>query len=557
MLSTILFPSVYAQQEPQPAWIELGFGCCTFFDLNLGVPAYVAGEELWVKANVMSQVQLYSANGSRIATQDFREQSAGLLHTFRVNDPGGRWLLDVSSPQGSVRYPLYVVPSRVSIAAPALAYGLNGSNFTIGGAVNFGIEHEGGVVLLSRLNQTNLLETNPAPFIMGEFRARISWERSDPLTLTVAPYALALTTPNATRVWAEVWSEIPLLKQVGNNLLATFEQALVADSHWIPLNLTSRPSPVIELKLPLLHNTAPGGQIPLREGLHTIKIFAEINSVMYVTQTETYFLEDGYLSSVASTASVPPLLTSFTFGLSDSLLNLSEYRITALMRHNGVNVVWQGNVTPPIAHIRLINRLDAQPIEDYEITSSAFQAVAKVGTETYVIPTDFDGQAPLTVSIGGVPVAPDETAPNPVRLRPIEPVVIFAEATRAQLQVSDMLGTAITQGTVRVSRVVGNEQLVAFQREWASPNGLLNFTLPTGDYVIEITVEGNTITRRLAASEPSASISMQLGELILTETRDSLLFLAIAAVIVLAEILASLRVWRRVARGSDGSGEAE
>ncbi len=548
LLAVLAAVPAAAAQEEQASPLEIGFGCCVFFNTNIGTPVFVAGEEIWLKTNSQLNAQLYAPNGTRVAKRTFESQTAGLLHSFSPTERLGEWRLEVNTAQATANYPIQLVAGHTTASISGLTFRLDGALFRMTGSLNVPDKHEGAVVLLRRLDEVTAIETEPLAYRLGELRARISWDPTDPFRLTVSPYVPSLTSPNSTRVWAEAWSELSFAKKTGANLLITLQPTLVARSHWFPLNLTFGPSEGFLLKLPELRSVAAGGQSPLREGKLSIRVMVEAQGTTYTSQAQVYLTNGGLIGSVANSMPVAPLLNPVRFELSDSLLNLSRYQFVFMAKQNGVNVLWEENVVPPIARFRLVNRLDGQPIADYQIRSRAFQEVTKVDGETFVIAEDFENQILFSLAIGDVALNSGEYSPNPVRLQRIFPTTVIANAGQLKLRLSDQLGSPATAGILRVTRVFGELAQPGFEREWSSQNGYLNLTLPTGEYLLEFRIEGTTIARRIMVDSPSRTIELQLNELMLTETRNALFLAAVAGAIALVEIFAAFRVWRVVAR---------
>jgi hypothetical protein len=298
-----------------------------------------------------------------------------------------------------------------------------------------------------------------------------------------------------------------------------------------------------------------GGDAPLREGKLTIRVHVELETVTYTTQTEAFVTDSGLLASIAGMTEVPPLLNPTTFQLTDSLANLSRYQLIFFGKRNGIDVVHERNVVPPIVRFRVVNRMDGQPLTDYEIRSRTFQAVARVGGDTFVVTSDLNEEVLVSLSIGKVGLNSGEFGPNPVRLIPVSPITLLANAGYVQLKLSDRFGTIPQTGTLKVTRVFGGLSQPAFESDWSTTTGLLDLTLPVGDYIIEFTVEGNTMTRRVSVNEAMLSIDVQLSELILTESRNGLILAAMAGAIVMIEILVVFRVWRQYLRKRNAAPE--
>jgi len=541
VIFVLLMPQVQISQTRTPPPVKIGYSCYHFYELELGTPVFMQGEEIWLKAERDLTVALYWS-GQEIASRNMLAHSSTRLHVFRAEDPPGLWQLKVHSGEDNFLVPLYLVRAQAEASLTYITFNLTGTQLSIGGSVTIEDQHEGGILLLKGKDQVTSLEMSPVPYREGMLRAQISWDRANPGSLSVMPYSPQLVSPNATTIWAEVSSEIPLMKQVGATQVFTLLPQTVLRTNRVAMNIQSWPQQAFKIEFPDLHQVGLNGQVPLRLGPIRLTVYVQIEKAIYVLLSDAFLLANGFVSS-SSTIEIPPLLNSVAFQLTDDLQQLSDYSLILIAKEAGVNVIWNKTVVPPVTRMRVVNTLTNELVDDYDITSDQIREIAKVGSQTFAIPHNPKLNAELKLSIGGVPLQPDEFAPRSIELKPLSTVDIRTSASTVHLRVTDALGSMPSSAAVRLTRTRENK-IEAFQRTLKAVNGTMNLTLPLGNFDIEMAIEGSTITRQFSVRLPSEFIDLKLNELVLAESRTELVLMGAGCLIVIIEALVAVRLWK-------------
>lgn len=290
------------------------------------------------------------------------------------------------------------------------------------------------------------------------------------------------------------------------------------------------------------------GDAPLRIGPIHITVYVQTRNVIYNLQTDTFLLGDGLVGSVVGSVIVPPLSNSVTFNMQDDLKRLSRYTLYLIAKESGLGVSWNKTIAPPVTRVHVINTLDSTPIQDYQLESSQFQAVAKVGSDTFVIPQDPNAMADLNLSVGGFVLLPNEFSPGSAKFQPMSSFEISTQVVDAQLQVRDALGNVATLGTMKLTRVQGQVQSETVVRSWNASNGVLSLALPPGQYGAEVAVDGSSITTQFSISHESENVTLALPPFALSESRSQLIMVATVLVLIMIEAVFAFRLWRKLAR---------
>ncbi len=532
---------VYGSNDGLP--FKIGFSCCHFYDPDSGTPVFMHGEEIWIKAERDLTAVLLSSN-QEIASRKMLAHSSTRLYVFKAEDRPGPWELAVQSGGENFIIPLYLVRPQAEASLAHLAFNLTGTQLAIRGTVAIEKRHQGGVLLLNREDRNNSLVTPPVPFRNSSLEARISWDPANPRNLSVSPYSPELTSPNASRIWAEVSLEIPLVKRAGATQVFTFSPQIVTQTNRITMNIESEPRQALKVRLPNFHEVGPSGQVPLRLGPIRLTAYVEIERTIYVLATDLFLLTNGF-ASTAGMIQVPPMLNPVSFEVMDDLQRISACSIVLMTKETGVYVVWDKTIAPPVSRMQVASTLTNSEIEDYDIRSGQILEAAKVGFQTFVIPRDSKKNVEIELSIGGVPLQPNDFNPRVIALEPLSTVDIRTPASTVHLRVTDALGSLPSSGTIRLTRIIAVENKAsAPDRSWDTAKDFMNMTLPVGDYEIEMRFEGSTVTRQFSVRQPTEFIIIRLNEFVFEESRNGLIFIGFGSVVIIIEAFVAIRLWK-------------
>ena len=542
----LLFPQPAPVQASAVPTVSIGFSCCHFYDPNIGTPVFMAGEDMWLLAEQNLVATLNDPKGV-IISRSMPANSSAKFYTFRQEDTPGPWMLSIQSQAGDFQLPIYLAHSQTNATLRSLAYGLTATELTVKGTLALESPEEGGTLMLVHSDNNTGLETSQIALASGFLHAHVSWDQRNPDLLQITPYTSSSSTLNQTDVWAEVSSEIPLLKQVGASKVITQTPQVLASTNHETMTIGSNTNGTLELVLPRIHEVGPNGNAPLRNGPITLTVNVKVQSVVYSLQSETFLFGNGLASSIASLTEIPPLSQTIPFALTDDLQRLSRYNLFLITKENGLSTVWNTTITPPVARLRVTNTLNDEAIDDYQIASDQIQAITKIGSETYAIPLNPLISTPLAVSIGGVPLQANEFSPTSTKLDPLSSIEIRTESSETQLTIEDAFGNPAASGTMKLTRVGGVEN-VAVVRAWNSSDGVVNLNLPIGEYNIQLTAEGSTATRQFTVTQARENMTLTLNEITLTESRNQLVIAAAISVLVVIEAVFLIRLWKAMSK---------
>jgi hypothetical protein len=212
----------------------------------------------------------------------------------------------------------------------------------------------------------------------------------------------------------------------------------------------------------------------------------------------------------------------------------------------GVNALWNMSLLPPVTRIRLVNKLTQHQISDYEVNSKQFQESVKVGNDEYIIPTVKNQAVELNVSIGGIMLSSNEFTPQSTIPQPLSTLDILTSASNVTVKIVDEFGNPAQSGTVRITRNFSSSNPESVDKTWTTENGIINLTLPLGEYALDLSTQGSTVTESLIIQSSTEHVDFTLHSLILETSRNELLLIGLVSVIIMVEVLVVVRIWRRV-----------
>ena len=535
----------FATIEKQPSPPQIGYNCCHFYSLDSGTPVFMLGEELWMRTEQDLTATLSSPNGAAIS-KNLPAGSAVRLYQFRQDDTVGIWKLNVQNTAAARSIPLHVLSDQLNISMRSLSYGLRNNQLVIDGTLMAQSQQQGGVLILARKNGNYSLTSPLASFVEGILQTQITWNQENAQLITITIQPSSLNKSYAAHVWAEISTETSLIKQIGNGDVIVSLKQLVMRTHSAPMNITTQRKLTFELPLPDLHTVGLDGQVPLRPGQNHLTTYVEIGTAIFSTTIDIFLGSNGIISSIASYSPILPIEPQTEFELNDDLRAISEYKLTMIAKEFGVNALWNMPILPPVTRIRLVNRLTQQQISDYEINSKQFQEYARVGNDEYIIPTVKNQTAQLNVSIGGIALTSNEFTPRSIIPQPLSTLDVLASASNVTVRVIDQFGNSAQSGTMRITRKLGNSNMESVDNTWATENGIINLTLPLGEYVLDLSAQGSTATESLNIQTATEHVDFTLHGLILDTSRNELLLIGLVSVIIIVEVFVVVRIWRRV-----------
>ncbi|HKM78294.1 MAG TPA: hypothetical protein VJZ03_04400, partial [Candidatus Bathyarchaeia archaeon] len=517
ILALMILP--FVNLEKQSSSPQIGYNCCHFYDLDSGTPVFMLGEELWMRTGQDLTATLASPNGVAIS-KNLPADSAVRVYQFRRNDAVGTWKLNVHSTDTTRSISLHVLSDQLNASMKSLSYGLKNNQLLVDGTLTTQSRQQGGVLILAHKDGNYSLVSPPASFVEGILQTQITWDQANAQLITITINPSSLDKSYAARVWAEISAETSLIKQIGNGDVLVSLKQLVMRTRSSPMNISTQRKLTFDLQLPDLHTVGLDGQVPLRPGPNHLTTYVEIGTVIFSTTIDLFLGSNGIISSIASSSPILPIQSQTDFELNDDLRSVSEYKLMLIAKEFGVNALWNMSLLPPVTRIRLVNKLTQHQISDYEINSKQFQEYVRVGNDEYIIPTVKNQAVELNVSIGGIMLSSNEFTPQSTIPQPLSTLDILASASNVTVKIIDEFGNPAQSGTMRITRNFSSSNPESVDKTWTTENGIINLTLPLGEYALDLSTQGSTVTESLIIQSSTEHVDFTLHSLILETSRN-------------------------------------
>jgi hypothetical protein len=284
LLLLALIPPAAAQAQPAPATgssvpLELGFGPASLNSLDVGVPVYTQGDELWIMNtyNSTSALTLQGPEGGPpSASSALAPETAELLYAFPASAPNGVWTLSSSwSSTANASILVEVADSSPGGVQGSLASAtLSASSLSLSYNLSLGSSDDVEAVLTDASLSPEAIIPIPSSLGSGSLGVQIS---NDSGSVTVTRQG-SVSSPFA--FWLELYmdysySQITTLGYVTSPVLAARSQAVQMS----PGLATAQASIDRELVM--------------RQGRYAVRAYFSSGSTISVEETGMLLLEGG------------------------------------------------------------------------------------------------------------------------------------------------------------------------------------------------------------------------------------------------------------------------
>lgn len=492
LLPLLLFPHTNAQTE---ADVELGYNHHRLFSARDGTPVYMPGESVWLKSSSEGTVRLLAPSGAQVISRRLEGGAPVILYKFTPSDNLGEWSLVVSGPRGTSSYSiLFLNPSALKVTMDKPSFNIEFDRLLIQGGIKLDVvgEPDTGLVLLSRetpsLRRVNLptdLSVEGSPIFLS-----ITQIGAGPTLLDVAPYAPGLESGVQFTVWAEVTSELPLVKKLKDSRVVTFLSEPVVRTRQVSLSISNSTSePSLKVLLPSISETSRDSAAPLRYGRLVLRFYFMSQNTISVVAVPAMMLPTGLKFTFADQSTIFPGTKDFGYRFGDELSLSGRYSLNVLVRVGGVYLSWSSTIRVPITAMNVFNRLREEQVVDYQLEVNHQDIIAQnVGGTTYVILPQDSIAADYSLSVNKIALSEKERSPQRIRLGAGFEQQILVNLSLVTIRIVDSLDNTVPEGRVRIVDISSQISRVVFEKDWSRENPLLPILMPRGRYSIEALV---------------------------------------------------------------------
>jgi hypothetical protein len=553
-----VYPHPTAEAATTPFPIKVGYSPEKMFDINVGLPVFVAGEAMWIYPSEPVIMSLTRPDGRPAAAVPIGGHPFQ-LYRFTSTDRLGTWLLRIESRRGSFTFPIELSQQLITPKSNDVKFSLRESSLVIQGTIDIApseIPSSTDVILARKSKNDSIIDiaTN-VTIASSQLLLQVFKKDGNASTIRVALYAPSLfaeegegAAPSSGPVmttWAEITTEIPLTKRTGRSLIVTYIDEAIARTPRVATQLAAFPDPVLTLKVSPRGVIGDTSMAPTKLGRATLNVFVQQGGTINVVKIPIIILPGRIIIQPAAVSGATPFAQPLPYEFLDSLENLSTYEVILATKINGLDNIWSTVVTPPVASVRVTNTIGGETVSNYDINfTSGIVQKSKVGERTFAILQDRRVTTPYTLAIDGIMQKEGEYQPATITMAPLTEGSIFASQGKVSFRIMGGIGIPAPEGNITIYRTTEDSLRVIKELTWPG-GGSINTTLPQGIYRAVARVLGNEQSSDFEVKRPYTSVEIQMQNLF---TRDDIYLVGAASVVITAELVFAILVWRRALR---------
>ena len=550
-----LYPHPTAEAAGTPFPIKVGYSPEKMFDVNVGLPVFVAGEAMWVYPGEPVIMSLTRPDGRPAAAIPIGSHPFQ-LYRFTSSDRLGTWLLRIESRRGSFTFPIELSQQLITPNSNDVKFSLQEGSLVIQGSIDITppeIPSSTDIILARKGKNDSIVDIATNVTIAGsQLLLQVFKREGNASTIRVAPYAPALFAEEGEgaavsvgpviTAWAEITTEIPLTKRTGRSIIVTYIDEAIARTPKVATQLAAFPDAILTMKVSPRGVIEDTSTIPTRLGRATLNVFVQQGGTINVVKIPIIILPGRIVIQPAAVSNAIPFEQPLPYEFLDSLENLSTYEVILATKINGLDNLWSTVVTPPVSSLRVTNTIGGEAVSNYDVNfTSGVAQKSKVGERIFALLQDKRITTPYTLAIDGIMQTEGEYQPATITMAPLTEGSIFASQGRVSFRVMGGIGIPAPEGNITIYRATGDSLRVVKELRWPG-GGSVDTTLPQGIYRAVASILGNEQSSNFEVKRPQTSVEIQMLNLF---TRDDLYLVGAASVVITAELVFAILVWRR------------
>lgn len=488
----LLLPQTNGQVETE---VELGYNHYRLFSARDGTPVYMPGESLWLKSPSEVTVRLLGPSGAQVISRKLESGTPVSLYKFTPSDTLGEWRLAIFGLGAPRSYPvMYLGPAGIKVSMDKPDFNIELDRLVVQGNIKLDVagELDTGLVLLSseapsqrRVNLPTDLSVEGSPIFLS-----ITQIGAAAFLLDVAAYAPGLESAVQFTVWAEVITELPLVKKLKDSRVVTFLGETVVRTRPVSLSISNSTSePSLKVLLPSVSETAKDSAAPLRYGRLVLRFYFMHDNEISLVEIPAMMLPTGLKFTLVDQSEVIPGTKDLSYRFRDELSISGRYSLNVLVRVSGVYLYWSSPVRVPITAVNVFNRLRDEPVIDYSLEVDHRGVIAQnVRGTTYVILPQDSIAVDYSLRVNSISLSEKERLPGRIRLGAGFEQQILVNLSLVTIRVIDSFGNTVPEGRVKIADISSQASRTVLEKDWSPGNPLLPILMPRGRYSIEALV---------------------------------------------------------------------
>ncbi len=570
LASSVTLLSGAQESAAQRVDVQIGYSPKKLFDTDLGIPVYMAGEELWVYADGTTQAVLTDPSG-RVVTRKDISSSVAFLRRFTFQDPVGEWSLSISRDAARATYLIPVASRSFQPAVHKSGLFLEGGRLRIEGTIRFSDVKSRGdslLVLATRgvVNASEVITNFIIDGVLTPIKVRL--ESSSRNSIAIIPQAEEVTpieeTPGevgaqlpakTVLLWSEISTNIPLVKKVGEALLITSYKEVFYRTPPLNMELGTKNAQYL-LELPDFYASGRRSAVPYREGSLLLTLNIRSGNAVFTSEVPLVFTRGSGWTMPTNKIEIPSIKSESEYTFFVDPDTEVSYDLILITDIKGVQTIWSSNMKPRYGVIQVFNSLTSTRILDYEVTLSAPRlGTANKKGETFVLADEPLRIQDYSLSISGVKFGPGDVSPRNITVQPGRAVTVTVKGGEVIFEVRDEEGRPSSAGTLHVHRL-SSEGKAEVQPLWSGKIEDTPILLPTGTYIATVNVESEEVSKPFTVDRASQKVEFVLLGVHFGPTPPSTSEFLLGSGILAGEGFLFYKVWKRAISRRAGREEA-
>ena len=548
ILISTLIPTTVATQE-NPLLIRIGYSPEKLFNSDIGVPSFIQNEDLWIHPNKQINVKLIDPIGN-IAINSKIDTHPSLIYKFQNNDHIGTWELNINDKYS---YSIELSEQSLSKINHNEEFRLINNTVSINGVfeTNFKEIPTSTEVIINKKRQSGLFEIPTSTSIDGNnIRLQISHsQKQNGVEIYVYPFldveeqqvevgeSLNIENQNIF-VWAEITSEVSLIKNSGKSKFITYIDEEITKTARINLPIINIPSSSLNISLPSLGKSNNPWTIPLKYGRAELSIYLEHDGKLGVERIPIIIMPEKLIINPDRIIQLSAFEKSLLYNTELEISNDLEVEFVLITKINGIDKLLYFSKSPSISKIFVHNRLTNERLNNYELVFSEFIEKAKLNEITYILTQT--NKISVNILINSFQVEKSSYEPKLLEIEQNKDVIITTAAGMANIRIFDALGLIEENGEIFISRVDYNnleEQLVV---NWTGNE--IQVLLPQGKYLATVDINNVKGMIEFQVEQSENQVDIMLNSFYGISTN---IWIFILTTIITIELGFAFMVWKK------------
>ena len=485
-LTLLLIIPLASSQVDSSTSFRIGYSPEKLFNSDLGIPSYLRGETIWLHLSGSHEVVLQDTNQNTVVGIRIGG-NPNSIYTFDSLDALGTWRLIID---GRI-YELEVANQILEVDENKVEFELINNSLIVKGEITpkfKDIPLESEIIIAKKKEsgittvQTNLLIEQANTNI--DIRYSIEGKETK---LFIQPYIDNVRSQGEYSeiglhniyAWAELTSEIALVKKTDNSRFTTYLNQPIVDTDRIYFEISNAARNGINMTVPVPGLTDSPWTVPLKYGRALLSVYLEFEGEIFVNRIPVIILEDKIIINPEVIISVNSFDDKIMYNEVISIEENMELEFLLISKINGIDRIFYDTNKPELTKINVISRTNNEKLENYNLIFVENINSIKINETTYILGKIDDMKKNYIVDL----FINSFRIINPIidtKINDNGMIEIIAEVGTARIQIVDSTGSISADGELIIRRL-GTDSDEILVRNWNGSD--VSVMLPNGRYL--------------------------------------------------------------------------